>query len=290
VFGLLALVVVLVLGFLVYQYGGELPSLPAVEVEEGTDCYALSEVHEKDICYLKLARNKGAACDNLYNRAFQRACQEKIWETDTCLYQQFIEQVSEDCQKKIEQQDCRHAEDYVSCLTTLAIQENDVGLCDTLLDCVVSFAIATEDGSVCETTPGSGTCGAAYYKATGDATYCTFGDLWCGYDPTWSDTEKKTFFEKHNASLPNREEYILSFGADKQEPLICDYYQNDNIISLLQQNQLTSPDFCVMAIASRLQDQELCNLFTETYKNSFCLELLTCQQTTTNEALCHAIP
>lgn len=289
VFPLLAIGLLVFFGYLLFLY---IEGRPAVE--EVTACDEISDVQEKDICYLQLAAGGEDVCDKLKNSAFKRACSGKIWETDSCLYEQFIEQVSESCKIQLGEEDCERQEDYVGCITELAVENNDPELCQGKASCITQLAISNKDGSFCTTylSLSSEECIDDYYQVTGDATYCQLGDIACGYVATASDAEKQAFFEKHIAILDeeSKNEYLWDFAVEYKEPLACSYIsETEEMTSLLENYELLPPDVCVMGVAYQSQDSTICDAFTETHKKSLCIDMLTCTETTVNEDLCHEL-
>ncbi len=241
-FGLLATVVVLVLGFLVYQYSGELPSLPATSTQEE------AEPVEEDLLQKEIA-----ACD--------------------------------------------FAEDRVFCITNLAIEYDDSTICDIGVSCTASLAAAQKDGSLCLSLAEKWkqeSCLSQYYELTGDPTYCTSDDMYCGYDSNTTDEEKRLYFTQKLASadLETIEEDILEFAIDEEEAIMCEFWRPGTEASfapLLETYTLEPHDFCLVALTYYTQNDQYCDRLIEKNKNVLCLDMLNCDTTTEYREICDAL-
>ena len=78
-FGILAVLLVAVFGYLIYLYEGELPTFEEVSVPSSCDGLA---VEEKNICLLQLAQQGEDVCDQLSTDVLKTLCTEKYWEKD----------------------------------------------------------------------------------------------------------------------------------------------------------------------------------------------------------------
>jgi hypothetical protein len=236
VFGLLALVVVLVLGFLVYQYQGAFPLLPTEEQPEPS---------QKELLQAEIRH-------------------------------------------------CNNAEDRRLCIADLAIEYQDISLCDGGVLCTATFAAAQNDGALClrfQDQDKQTSCLSLYYEATGDSTYCTAADILCGYRHDASYDEKKIFFAEKFASfnLEENQEDILEFVIENNEPVVCEYWKpgaDTSFVSVLTNYALEPYELCIIALVSSSQDTEYCTLLTENVKNRLCLNIVTCS---TDEEICNAL-
>ena len=158
IFGLLAIAVVLILGFLIYQYVGELPSLPAAQVEE-TECDGLATVEEKNICLLQLAQQGEDVCDQLSTELLQTLCTDKYWEKDTCNFAFLMTKdttAREQClwDQAVATQDASYCtkkvHDKIECLVQLAQETRDAGVCDVFLSCYQQYAVLMNDVGSCD--------------------------------------------------------------------------------------------------------------------------------------------
>lgn len=295
VFPLLALALLVFFGFMVYTYV-EIPTFPEVveEKEVPVGCEGITENRERDICYLQMAATGAEVCDEFVNAAFQHACLSKLWEADQCLYLEMIEQVSEECEVPLAEGDCHAQEDYRTCINALALEEMDPTLCKGNDECIAPLAIALQDGSLCEkhAIGGVDTCVQQYYDATNDATYCNPILLECGFDEDASEAAKRAFIEQRIQGVEDDiyTSYLLTFGRDFGEPLICSYMKSSDILAdpLLTPYDITLTDFCLMVVAYHTEDAAICSQLTETHKNTLCLDMFNCP-VAGKEDLCDAI-
>jgi hypothetical protein len=270
-FPILGVLLLIVFGYLIFHY---------VEIPSGTECDNISDIEEKDICYLTLAAEGEDVCEKIVSSSIQLACTEKLWETQQCVYEKIIGEVSDTCK---EPTDCKKTEDYTQCITELAIEQKDVGVCEKKMRCVTVLAIEMNDGSLCnELRREKQYCTLKYFEATGDSQYCTLGDLECGYHSEATDTEKSAFFEQNIAAIDKEgfNDYILEFAVDYNEPLVCQYlHEKDEIMqNVLDTNNIIMPDLCIMAVAHNTKDAAICDMLTETHKYSLCIETLNCTE------------
>ncbi|MEK6920752.1 MAG: hypothetical protein AABX82_02625 [Nanoarchaeota archaeon] len=154
IFGLLAIVVVIILGFLVYQYAGELPAFEVVETSfcDGT-------VEEKNICLLHLAQQGEDVCDQLSNDILKTLCTEKYWEKDSCNFNFLVTKDTEQREQcfwdqAVATQDAsyctRKVHDKIECLVQLAQETEDARVCGQYRKCYTQYALLIKDDSICE--------------------------------------------------------------------------------------------------------------------------------------------
>ncbi len=157
IFPLLAILVVVVLGYLVYQYQGEFPSLPSSTEE--TSCDAFSTVEEKNVCLLQLAQQGEDVCDQLSTDVLKTLCQEKYWEKDACNFEFLMSKnttAREDClwKQAVATQDASYCDkkvhDKIDCLVQLAQETGDASMCGSYAKCYEQYAVLEKDVSLCD--------------------------------------------------------------------------------------------------------------------------------------------
>ncbi len=238
VFPLLALGVAVFFGYLVYLY-----AIGEVGVEEVvTDCDALADAREKDICLLKLARRGEGRCAKIISDLLRVSCEQTVWERDDCVYEMLVEEDYRAClyEKAIEKgatSFCIGLEEKRSdCFFAIAEQKDDVSLCKNDFGCVLKMAISQKDASLCaaadERIQVQALCLDAYAEETGDTSMCAQGTFICGYTSLTSEEEKKTFIEafikeisatEEDGQVSERDETLLNLAEDYHDPLFCSY-------------------------------------------------------------------
>lgn len=271
-FSLIGIILLIGFVYLILQY---------VSIPAGTVCDNIADVQEKDICYLELAANGEDVCGKISASSVQLACTEKLWETQQCVYEKIIGKISDICKEP--EEGCELAENYGQCITDLALKEQNVEICQKRLNCVTAFAIQMNDGSLCQTlTRGQKYCTTKYYEETGDAQYCTAGNLACGYNSEATEQEKIEFFEQNIAAMDEEgfNDYVLEFAIENNEPLACQYLQETDvkIQEILDANSITMSDFCIIAIAHNTKNSTICEMLIVTHKYSLCIESLNCTE------------
>lgn len=156
VFGILAIVLVAVFGYLIYVYEGEVTFSKA---EESYLCDAITDSLEQDKCYLSLAAEGKDTCSLIKSKMLTSLCEQKIWETDRCNYLSFTGGDKEAClwEQAVATKDSsycnRKTTDDIACLVQLAIKTEDASVCGHELFCYQQYAVAIQDKSVCENVP-----------------------------------------------------------------------------------------------------------------------------------------
>lgn len=230
VFPLLAIVVVVVLGYLVYQYQGAL--LPSEEV---SSCIGL-EGNEKDLCYLQLSAAGDESCSEIENLAVKTACEQKIWEHDNCSYAFLLGNGYGEClfQKAIETKDTRYCtmeEDHSDCLYTLALAVGNSSLCEGDEYCLFKYAIQKKDTTACDSLQGmfQYQCYDAYAAETGDLGVCEKGSFFCKYPVNGTTEEKKTFIVQSISSLSSEVQEGTTFSERDKKLLFGAYHTRDSL-------------------------------------------------------------
>lgn len=238
VFPLLALLVAVFFGYLVYLY-----AVGEVGVEEVvTDCDALADGREKDVCFLQLASLGEEGCAKIVSDLLRVSCEQSVWERNDCVYDMLVGEDYHAClyEKAIERGDasfCIGLEEKRSdCFFAIAKQKEDVSLCKNDFGCVLNMAISKKDASLCvaadEYTQVQALCYDAYAKETGDTSICMQGTFICGYTRLTSEEEKKIFIEgfineisaaEEDGQASERDETILGLTEDYHDPLFCSY-------------------------------------------------------------------
>ena len=236
IFGLLAIIVVIILGFLMYQYKGELSSYQEQDV---SSCDSLSD-REKDICYLQLSATGEDYCSAIQNMAIKTACDERVWETNNCTYELFIGNDYDKClyQKAVETKDtkyCTMQEEHSDCLLQLALDAGDNSLCEGDGYCLFNYATEKKDITVCESLAGmfQYQCYDAYAAETGDFSVCDKGSFICGYPSNGTAEEKKAFIEEkisplsteatEEGALSDRDKKLLFAAFHTRDSLFCSF-------------------------------------------------------------------
>ena len=156
VFPLLAILVVVFLGYLVYLYQGT--SFVVPNEGEISPCINLTG-GEKDLCMLQLAEQGVITCDSLSTQILQTICSDKMWETHKCDYEFILSKnttAREDCllQEAIATQDVSYCErkinDKATCFFQIAQAAQDPSLCSHSTECYNQYAIFSQDISVCD--------------------------------------------------------------------------------------------------------------------------------------------
>jgi hypothetical protein len=232
-FPILGVLLLVVFGYLIFHY---------VEMPSGTECDNISDIEEKDICYLELATSGEKVCEKITNNVFKTACEQKIWSLRDCTYEMLIDKDPETCllNKAIETKDTRYCtmqEEHTDCLLMLANSTNDPSLCQGDSFCLALFAIEKKNPEVCETIFFSHEeCYDTYAAETGDTSICDEGGLLCGYPYNGTTGEKKTFIESKlfllsteipdGNDLSEKDEYLISFAKQTKELAFCEYIDN----------------------------------------------------------------
>ncbi len=157
VFGVLAIVLVAVFGYLMYLYDGELPAFEEVEVPSSCDGLSLEE---KNICLLQLAQQGEDVCNQLSTEVLRSLCTDKYWEKDSCNFNFIINKDTaqrEQClwEQAVATQDgsycTRKVHDKIECLVQLAQETGDAGVCGHYTSCYNQYAVLSKDAQVCDT-------------------------------------------------------------------------------------------------------------------------------------------
>lgn len=156
VFPLLAIFIVVALGYLVYQYQGEFPSLPTSTEPDSCD---FPTIEEKNICLLQLAQQGEDVCDQLSTPVLKTMCTEKYWDKDKCNFEFLVSKNTtsrEDClwKQAVTTQDASYCNkkvhDKIKCLVQLAEETKDASVCSSFLTCYQQYAVLSKDIAVCE--------------------------------------------------------------------------------------------------------------------------------------------
>lgn len=155
VFGIMAIILVAVFGYLIYLYEGALPTFEEIEAPSSCD----GTVEEKNICLLQLAQDGEDVCDQLSTEVLRSLCTGKYWEKDTCNFNFLVTKDTtqrEQClwDQAVATQDAsyctRKVHDKIECLVQLAQDTGDAGVCGQYRKCYTQYALLIKDDSICE--------------------------------------------------------------------------------------------------------------------------------------------
>ncbi len=156
VFGILAVLLVAVFGYLIYLYEGELPTFEEVGVPSSCDGLA---VEEKNVCLLQLAQQGEDVCAQLSTEVLRTLCTEKYWEKDTCNFNFLVTKDTaqrEQClwEQAVEMKDTSYCYEKIydryDCLINLIDEVGDVSLCGENILCYEKYAINKQDETFCD--------------------------------------------------------------------------------------------------------------------------------------------
>jgi hypothetical protein len=162
VFPLLALMVALFLGYLVFLYAtGDVSVGDIVEKEVDVSvCDGIDDDQERDLCLLEIAADGGDVCSLITSDIYQQLCETDVWESEPCLYLHFQGGDREQClwDNAIATGDVAFCHRMVhndeQCLFEIALATEDPSICSHEDECYKMYAVATEDKDICELIDG----------------------------------------------------------------------------------------------------------------------------------------
>ncbi len=230
-FPVIGIILLIVFVYLVFQYIGV--------TERVTGCDGISDIQEKDICYLTLAASGEDVCEKISTAFIKTACEQQIWALGDCTYEILIDKDPETCllNKAIETKDTRYCtmqEEHTDCLLMLATTANDKSFCEGNPDCLQEYSIEQKDPSACTgLVLFADDCYDAYAAETGDTSICDKGTFLCGFPYGGTEEQKKTFIEskisllstevEEGENYSRRDIYLYKTAERLKDNIFCNY-------------------------------------------------------------------